>query len=93
MPYRHKKKINDKIQHEPGIWNYEYGSKSVELSDETLIECQTKGGSRKNVNVTWKELKATSRTYFANDPTYFKNDHPVYSMIDPYGLVERLFEE
>ena len=93
MPYRHKKRIYDKIQHEAGIWNYEFGNKLVELSDETLIECRTKAGNKENVNVTWKELKATRRTYFANNPTYFKNDHPVYSMIDPYGLVERLFEE
>ena len=93
MPYRHKKTIYDKIQHEAGIWNYEFGTKQVELSDETLIECQTKEGNKENVNVTWKKLKATSGYYSFYNPAYFKNRHPVYSIIDPYGLVEWLYKE
>ena len=93
MPYKHKKTIYDKIQHFPGIWNYEFGNKLVELSDKTLIECQTKAGNKENVNVTWKELKATTRTYFYGDAAYLKYNHPVYNIIDPYGQVEWLYKE
>ena len=102
MPYKHKKTIYDKIKHEAGIWNYEFGNKLVELSDQTLIECQAKLGSKDprlnrrttlNFNVTWRELKATSSTYFYGDPAYFKYNHPVYNITDPYGLVEWLYKE